>query len=397
MTYHLMIAALGVGQIISWGILFYAFPLLAGPVGRDLMADKDIIYVAATLALLVSGLAAYPVGTAIDRGYGRMILISGSILGGSLMLALASVDSVGMLYLIFIGIGVALAMSLYEPAFAVLARNLGARARSGITALTLWGGFASTVFIPLVQFLLDRFDWRETVLILGGIQLILAAGLNAYAGGARLSVPVAESVAAKPSVRTGWPVLRWAFRRYAFWGLVIANVFYAATYVSLTYHLYPLLIERGFNATETVAGLAIIGPAQVAGRILVWALGRDRPIRSIGSFIVLLFPLAFALAAWMPPDFIWLTGFAILLGAANGIMTIVRGLAVPEMLTRDGYGALNGAINLPATLAKGASPLLAAHLWSLTGSYEQPLVYGIVGSLAMAGGFWLAAWRRQSP
>lgn len=395
MTYHLMIAALGLAQITSWGILFYTFPLLAGPLGLDLGADKDAIYVAATVALLMSGLAAYPVGTAIDRGRGRSILVCGSLLGGALMIALAWVESLALLYFIYAGIGIAMSMSLYEPAFAVLAHKLGPRARSGITALTLWGGFAGTVFVPLVQFLLDRFHWRESVIILGLLQIILGVGLNYAAGATRLTVTETALDAAKPAERSGWPVLRWALGHYAFWGLVITNVFYSATYVALIYHLYPLLLERGFDATAVVTGLAIIGPAQVAGRMLIWALGRDRPIRTIGRSVVLLFPLAFALAALMPAEFLWLVVFAMLLGSANGIMTIVRGLAVPELLTRDGYGTLNGAINLPATITKGASPLLAAYLWSLTGSYDQPLLYGIAGTLVMAGGFWLAAWRSK--
>ncbi|WP_374367490.1 MFS transporter [Dongia sp.] len=395
MNYHLMIGALGLGQITSWGILFYAFPLLAGPLEQDLSADKDAIYVAATLALLMSGLAAYPVGTAIDRGHGRSILVGGSLLGGALMIALAWVESLVPLYIVYAGIGVAMAMSLYEPAFAVLAHKLGGRARSGITALTLWGGFAGTVFVPLVQVLLDRFHWRESVIILGLMQIALGAGLNYAAGISRPTMAEAAPDTPKPAERSGWPILRWALRRHAFWGLVITNVFYSATYVALIYHLYPLLLERGFEAAAVVTGLAIIGPAQVAGRVLIWMLGRDRPIRAIGRFVVLLFPLAFALVALMPAEFFWLVTFATLLGSANGVMTIVRGLAVPELLTRDGYGTLNGAINLPATITKGASPLLAAYLWSLTGSYHQPLLYGIAGTLVMAGGFWLAAWRSK--
>lgn len=393
MIYQLMIGALGLGQIMSWGILFYTFPLLSGPIGTSLGADKDAVYLAATIALLASGLAAYPVGTAIDRGHGRKILIGGPLLGGTLMITLGYVSGTSQLYWVFAGIGIAMAMSLYEPAFALLAQRLGTRARAGITALTLWGGFAGTVFVPFTQFLLDRLDWRETTIVLGLLHLSLGTALNLYA--ARPAAAPTPPLETRDKPATGWPILRWALARRAFWGLVITNVFYAATYIALTYHLYPLLIERGFDAADAVAGFAIIGPAQVAGRVLVWLAGRDRPIRQIGCAIVLLFPLAFALAAWMPAEFIWLAAFAVLLGVANGIMTIVRGLAVPELLSREGYGTLNGAISLPATITRGASPLLAAYLWSLTGSYDLALNLGIIGTVVMAAGFWLAAWRRK--
>lgn len=395
MAYYLMIAALGIAQIASWGILYYSFPLLAGPIGAALSADKEHVYVAATLALLVSGLAAYPIGAAIDRGRGRAVLIGGSVLGGVMMAALAWVDSLTTLYLVFAGIGLALAMSLYEPAFAVLVHRLGGQARAGITALTLWGGFASTVFIPLVQFLLDRLDWRGTVLVLGLMQLVIGAGFNALAVRGPVAAAMPDTADSGQAPRTGWPVLRWALGKRAFWGLVITNVFYALTFFALIYHLYPLLLERGFDAATAVAGIAIFGPAQVAGRMMIWLFGRAQPMRVIGSIAVLLFPVAFAIAAWMPADFRWLAFFAILLGIGNGSLTIARGLAVPELLTKDGYGALNGAINLPSTLAKGAAPFLAAYLWSHAGSYQLPLIYGIAGTLLMAAGFWLAAWRRK--
>src|SRR5690606_4534614 len=101
MNYPAMIATLGLGQIVSWGILFYTFPLLSGPIGQDLAADKDAVYVAATLALLMSGLAAYPVGLAVDRGHGRLVLVLGSLLGGALLVALAFVSSLAALYIVY--------------------------------------------------------------------------------------------------------------------------------------------------------------------------------------------------------------------------------------------------------------------------------------------------------
>ena len=154
----IFITGLGIGQICSWGSLYYSFPLIAEAMRHELGWSKTELYGAATLGLALAGLAAYPIGAAIDRGHGRLVMTGGSVLAGALLLAWSQVSSMLVFYLCAAGIGALQAATLYEPAFAVVARRAGpANARAGITALTLWGGFASTVFIPLVQLLLDNY------------------------------------------------------------------------------------------------------------------------------------------------------------------------------------------------------------------------------------------------
>src|ERR1700738_790763 len=134
--------------------------------GRDLGWSKPDLYGAATIGLLLSGLAAYPVGSAIDRGHGRTIMAGASVLAGILLIAWSQVESIAVFYFLLAGIGCLQAAVLTETAFAVVSRRFGAaNARGGIVALTLWAGFASTVFIPLIQFLLDHFGGRETLLV----------------------------------------------------------------------------------------------------------------------------------------------------------------------------------------------------------------------------------------
>ena len=114
-------------------------------------------------------------------------------------------------------------------------------------------------------------------------------------------------------------------------------------------------------------------------------------MRLIGSAVVVAFPVALLALEVLPPTFALVAFVAALYGAANGVMTIVRGLAVPEMLTRDAYGAVNGALTAPSMLAKAAAPLAAAMLWQASGSYDAVLVAAIVGSLILVAGFWAAA------
>jgi len=384
-----LIAGLGVAQIVSWGTFYYSFPLIAEPLGRTLGLDKPDVYGAATFGLIVASLAAYPIGAAIDRGRGRAVMALGSLIGGLFLLGWSRVEGLWSLYAVFAGIGLVQAMTLYEPAFAVIANQDGADARRGITALTLWGGFASTVFVPLIQALMDRIGWRDTLVVLALINLTLCVALHlavirpgGHPGPART---------ATGSPRSGGQAVREAMRTPTFWGLAVAFTAYQATFSGLTFHLYPLLIERGFDAATVVGAIAIIGPAQVAGRVAIWTVASRQPIRIVGAVTVVGFPLALLMLWGMPATFAALAVFAVLHGAANGVMTIVRGLAVPEMVSRDAYGAINGAMALPATAAKAAAPVAAALLWAATGSYDAVLLAAFAGSLLVVAGFWVAA------
>ena len=385
--HHLFISGLGIGQIICWGTLFYAFPLLAEPMSTELGIDKPQIYGAATFGLLLGGLAAYPVGRLIDRGHGRAIMAGGAMLGGLLLTAWSQVHDLILFYALFGAIGATQAATLYEAAFAVVARRFGAGARSGITALTLWGGFASTVFVPATQFLIDHAGWRDAVLILGLITLIGGA-LNLWVIDARRDA-VEGPQSAKPAAG-GNAIVRWALRQPTFWLLSLAITLYFGAASGLTYHWYPLLLERGFDTAQVVAGMALIGPAQVAGRVAIWIFAHKSPVWAIGRAAFLVFLLSLLLLLLAPANFAWLALFAMIYGAANGIITIVRGLALPEMLTTESYGTLNGLLAVPSTIAKALAPLGAAWLWAAAGGYDSVLMAAIICSGVVAASFWLA-------
>ena len=389
------IIGLGVAQLCSWGSLYYSFPQIAQAMGADLGWSKADLYGAATLGLALAGLAAYPVGAAIDRGHGRVIMAGASLLAGALLVLWAQVESLALFYVAVAGIGAVQAATLYEPAFAVVARRAGPlRARAGITALTLWGGFSSTVFIPLIQLLLDTLGWRETLLVLGAVNILVCATMNFLAADARH-----DRAAPHPHSRRlpGAPrsVIGQVIRQPVFWALAVAFTAYAAMFSGFTFHMYPLLVERGFDTATVVSALALIGPAQVGGRVVVSVLAPRAPVRVVGAVIVAVFPLAFLALELMPPDFVFVALFALAYGAVNGILTIVRGLVVPELLTRRAYGAVNGALAVPATFSRALAPAGMAMLWTATGSYDAVLVAVIALASVLALGFWCAAAMAQ--
>lgn len=386
------VTGLGIGQIVSWGTFYYSFPLIADPMGAELALSKADVYGAATLGLAVAGLAAFPVGAAIDRGGGRAVMAIGSAVGGLLMIGWSQVTGLTGLYLLFVGIGLVQAMTLYEPAFAVVARRYGAEARGGITALTLWGGFASTVFVPVTQLLLVRLGWRDAVAALGLINLVLCVALYSVTIDPKAdSPPPTPAGDANGMALRGRHAVRWAAAKPTFWGLLLAFTLFHGTHSALIFHLYPLLLERGFDVITTVTALAIIGPAQVAGRIAIWLFAGRQSIRAIGMVTVLLFPAALAILLAGPSGFLIPAVFGVVYGAGNGIMTIVRGLAVPEMLTREAYGAINGALNAPAIVVRALAPLAAAFLWEAFGSYNAVLIAALVTSVLTVIAYWFAA------
>ncbi len=385
----LFTAALGVGQICSWGSIYYAFPLIAEQIEGDLGWSRTSIYGAATAGLLLAAVASYPIGRAIDRGHGRLIMTGGSILAGLLFLAWSQVNDLVGLYAIVAMLGALQAATLYEAAFAVSARRFGAGdARGAIIALTLWGGFASTVFIPLIQLMIDLGGWRTALAGLGFINLFVCAGLYGWA--IRPKADRVQAIAIPPG-QVAPAHVRKAMASPVFWALALAFTAHAAAFTAFTFHLYPMLLEFGFSTLAVVAAMALIGPAQVAGRIAVTVFAGKASMRRIGSWVVLGFPVGFAALAFLPPSFALIIVVTLIYGAANGILTIVRGAAVPEMLTRESYGAVMGAMNTPATLLRALAPLGAAALWSATGSYDAVILAILAGTIVLAAGFWSAA------
>jgi len=391
------VTGLGIGQIASWGSLYYAFPLIGEAMSRDLGWSKVEVFGAATIGLLLSALLAYPVGAAIDRGHGRLMMAGGSVAAACLLAAWSQVSSLTAFYAILALIGALQAAVLYEPAFAVVARRVGpAHARAGITSLTLWGGFASTVFVPLVQVLLEHFGWRGALLTLAAVNLVVCAGAYGLVIDRDADAPPApRRPTAAGTARRG--PLELALRTPTFWFLCASFTAYAATFSAFTFHFYPLLVERGLTTADVVVAMMVIGPAQVLGRVLVWKLAPLAPVRRIGSVVVVAFPAALLALDFLPTSFVVAAGVAIVYGLANGIMTIVRGIAVPEMLTREAYGALNGALATPGTIAKALAPGAAAILWQASGSYEAVISASIVGSLVLVAGFWMAAAAARQP
>jgi MFS family permease len=348
------VLALGVTQITGWGTIFYLFPLLLDLLPGALGASRVEVVGAFSVALLLSGLLAPAVGHWIDGHGGRGLMAIGSLLAAVALAALGHVTTLWQFYVVWALLGVAMACTLYEPAFAVLTRAFTRRQRRAIATLTLFGGLASTVFWPLGQALIDAIGWRGTALVFAAINLLVCVPLHA------LALPRGGGTS-RAATRTGsMAALRQVLRDPTFHLLAAAFTANILVFSATSVHLLAMLAAKGLTPAQAAAFGALIGPMQVAGRLAEMLFGGRLAPSRVGLIAMGLLPLSLLLLVAGGASSWSFVAFALLYGAGNGVITIVRGAIPVELYGRDHYGVVNGALAAPVLLAKAAGPLVAA-------------------------------------
>jgi MFS family permease len=379
-----LVGWLSLAQLITWGSVFYTFALLMAPVERELGLSRAESSLAFSLALLAEGLLAFPVGRWIDRGHERAVMTAGS-LGVALCLALHSqVHSPFGFYAVWTGLGAALSATLYSPAFAVVTRRYPHDFRRAIITLTFLGGLASTVFIPLSAALIAQFGWRGALLWLAGLHLLVCVPLHAWVlRGAPPGRVVPSASAAAPAA----PGLSALLRSPPFLLLGVFVVLMMAVTSALPAHMVSLLRENGLAEAWVIAVPASIGVIQVAGRALLYFFEHRFDVHVANRVIPCLIPAGLAALLAAP----WLAGgglglvlvFVLLYGLGNGMLTIVKGTAIAQYVSRDHVASLNGALGLPTALARAAAPWLMGVLWQPLGGYAAGL-WMLLGACGLA-------------
>lgn len=349
---------LAVTQIVSYGALYYAFALLAPAVRAEFGWRNELVFGAFSLSLLVAGLAATPAGALVDRWGGRAVMSAGSLLAGTGLLVLAGADSVQAWYAGWTVVGVSMALVWYEAAFATINREFGLAARRGISVLTLFGGFASTLFWPLTLYLDTRWGWRGAFVAYAALQVLVCLPLHLALPGGQPRAPNPHLAGAAPRGHS----LREALREPAFWKLAIAFATNMFIFSAMSVHVIPLLQRLGHPVGVAVFLVTLIGPMQVAGRMGEMALAHRLRPALVGRVTFALLPAAL-LALLMAGEHQFAAAlFCILYGMSNGIVTIVRGTVPQDLFGRGNYGAIAGALAGPTLVAKAAGPLALAAL-----------------------------------
>jgi len=384
-SYRATVSALAIGQLVGWAALYYTFSSLVLPMQAEIGWSKQVLMGAFTLGLAFWGAASYAAGAAIDRGHGRRVMSAGAALAGIGFLLWSQVSTIAWLYAAWALMGSAMAMTLYEPAFSVLAKRFPERFGHAITALTLVGGFASTLSFPAVAWLIGLLGWRGALAAIGLVLLFGVAPLHAWA----LQGPAFEVVGPRSG---GGPfaedaTLRQALRQRAFWLLTLCFTLHAFVAAAMWAHIMPALAAKGRSEVQSVAIVVWFGPAQVAGRfvyMLCLRAGLRIGVRTLGFGVLALLAVSMALFALVEGT-AGLLLFALLFGTANGLVTIVRGSLTPQYFGRSQLGRIAGAMTGIALLSRACAPLLTA--WALlwfSGYRGLLLALAALGSLAVA-------------
>jgi MFS family permease len=369
-SYGCLIPLLGLTQIVGWGSMFYAYGVLMQPMQDELGWSRPVIVGAYSVALLISGLFSTLAGAIIDRIGGRLLMGSGSLLAALMLACLSQVQSVTALYLVWAGMGVAMSVTLYQPAFAVLTQIFGNDYRRAITRLTLFGGFASTVFWPLTQGLLQRVGWRSAWLVYAAVNLLICLPIHAVLpkgnGPAHAVMPV---LAEEPATS-----LAAVLREPMFYLITAAITLNALVFAAMSLHMIAILQEHGISAANAAWIGAMVGPMQVLGRVLETTVGKRASTRRVGMMAISLLPLSLILllfsGTWLPVYLV----FTALYGIGNGVMTIVRGALPAELYGRTAYGAISGAMMTPVQVAIAAGPFVASLLYSAKDGYSGTIL-----------------------
>src|SRR3954471_9045866 len=383
-----LVWGLALGQLIGWGTLYFAFALFVAPMEAELGWSRADLNGALTAGLLTTGVASIPCGWWTDRHGGHALMTAGALLGALSLLAWSFVDTRTAFYLTFVGIGLATAATVQDVAYAIAAANI-ADYRRAIASILLLGGLSSTAFYPLSNFLIGALGWRHALQVLAGLELIPALIYFVLLPGTRGS-RTSERIAEQAS--EGGSPLKAALARPAFWGLAICFSAQSFAFTAITFHMLPLLTERGLPLEASVAAMALIGPAQVAGRLVLMMFAARASARTLGRIVVPMMPVAMALLLYVAPfGLAGLALFALVFGTANGIITIVRATGIAEILGTRGYGAISGAMNLILMAPRTAAPLAVAGLWELQHGYDAVLWVLVSITAAGASAFWSAS------
>jgi MFS family permease len=349
------VPVLGVTQITAWGAIFYT-PVLIVPL---IAADRDWSISFAmggfSLGLLTAGIAARYIGGSIDRLGGHVTMTCGS-LGGALGLVLITHAANPVTYcLVWMLLGLSMAASLYDAAFASLGRIFGMAARRPITALTLAGGFASTVSWPVTHLLIESIGWRGCYLVYAAVLAFLNAPLHAFLlprqrvdADAPEPGPVKKPAKVVPAKGLTFVLVASAFATYAF------------VPSGLSAHLLAIFQRHGIDAGTAVWIGALFGPAQVLARLIEFSFGRDVHPLWVARFAYGALLVAFALLALLGISPVVAAVFALMFGGANGLTTIARGAVPLTLFGANGYGRLMGRLAAPFLIVQSAAPLVMA-------------------------------------
>ncbi|MDK1349157.1 MFS transporter [Streptomyces sp. 378] len=357
-----VLPALCATQIVSWGIVYYAFPVLNPQITAATGWPAGATTAAFSLALVISALAGIRVGRILDQRGPRAVMTVGSVLGAVSLLIVAAAPNLLVFFAGWALAGLAMAATFYQPAFAALTRWWAPDHMRALTIVTLAGGLASTVFAPLTAALADHLSWSHTYLVLAAI--LATVTIPAHALALRVpwpDAPTSPAHKAEGAAEVGrsrpFLLLSAAFTlsSFAMYAVVIA--------------LVPLLLERGYTTSQAALALGIGGAGQTLGRALYAALARRTTATARTTILITLGALTTAAFAATPGPYALLIAVSVMAGMVRGNLTLLQATAITDRWGTTHYGRLSGLLAAPAHTAAALAPFAGAALAVPLGGY----------------------------
>jgi predicted MFS family arabinose efflux permease len=390
------VLALGITQIIAWGTTLYALGVLGKPIAADTGWSQSLVFGGLTVGLLVSSAVSAYVGRLMDRRGGRLIMAAGSVLVTIGLVLLSLVTHAYSYLAVWALLGLAMRMSLYDAAFAALVQVTPSRGRRAISYLTLFGGFASSVFWPIGHALNNAYGWRTTLLVFAAINLVVCLPLHWLGLARRESAEHTPPSATTPGseTRTEAPLEgRSRVMAMALFSFIVAAS--AAVFGAMAVHLVPILEATGIAAGIAVTIASLKGFAQVGGRIWDLTLARRWHPIDVGRVAILFMPLSFAVLMLGGASLWNALAFTLLFGVSNGLVTIMRGAVPLALFGPKGYGEVLGILATPYLLLAALAPAAFAVIVDRYGYGVGEAIMLVAGLLSFLGMEVMALWYRR--
>jgi MFS family permease len=353
------VLALGITQITAWGTSYYCLGVLAGPISRDMGWSRGFVFLGFTVALLAMGLVSSAVGRAIDRHGGRAVMTLGTVLVSIGLFALSQVRSEAVYLVVWAFLGVGMRLCLYDAAFAALVQVAPSRGRKAISYLTLFGAFASSVFWVIGHALNEQLGWRQTLLVFAVINLAVCLPLH-WLGLARRESDRSAAPAGGPVASPDSPPLEGTTRSVAIALFALIMSLNGFVFGVVSVQLVPLLEAAGLATAAAVWVASLKGVAQFGGRVIEIVFARNLRAITVGRIAIGILPASLLLLVVGTSSVPLVVAFTLLMGASQGVITIVRGAVPLALFGAQGYGAVLGLIATPVLVVNAAAPTVFA-------------------------------------
>ena len=388
------VCTLGVAQITVWGTSYYCLGVLANPIVADTGWSRSFVYLGFTVALLTMGLASTWAGRAIDRRGARGVMAAGTLLVSGGLYALSLVETQGAWLAAWAFLGLGMRLALYDAAFAALVQVVPSRGRLAISYLTLWGAFASSVFWVIGHYFNEAVGWRQTLVLFAAINLAVCLPLNWIGLARRESGGASAAGETKPAVEH--PPLEGGKRTVALALFALVMSLNGFVFSVIAVQLVPLLEAAGLAAAAAVWVASLKGFAQFAGRVVEIAFGRNLHAITVARIAIGVLPFALMLLVASAGHVAVIVGFTLLMGASQGVITIVRGAVPLALFGATGYGAVLGLLATPILIVNAASPTLFALIVDRWGWTVGQAALMAASALSWVAIELMARWYRRS-